>query len=96
MSSSAPLLASIGAPSVLVVDDAADNRRLIEGILRSEGYAVAFSEWNSSPLVKQTTRRGKKKTNRTTGTHADAPCAGGLCADGYRETNAYANSIAND
>jgi dTMP kinase len=29
--------------------------------LRSEGYAVAFSEWNSSPLVKQTTRRGKKK-----------------------------------
>ena len=29
--------------------------------LRSQGYAVAFSEWNSSPLVKETTRRGKKK-----------------------------------
>jgi dTMP kinase len=29
--------------------------------LRSQGYAVAFSEWNSSPLVRQTTRRGKKK-----------------------------------
>lgn len=29
--------------------------------LRSRGYAVAFSEWNSSPLVRTTTRRGKKK-----------------------------------
>ena len=29
--------------------------------LRSQGYAVAFSEWNSSPLVRDTTRRGKKK-----------------------------------
>src|SRR5512142_684196 len=29
--------------------------------LRSQGDAVTFSEWNSSPLVKQTTRRGKKK-----------------------------------
>mgnify|MGYP005843116289 CR=1 FL=1 len=29
--------------------------------LRSQGLAVAFSEWNSSPLVRQTTRRGKKK-----------------------------------
>src|SRR6202166_3848321 len=29
--------------------------------LRSQGYAVVFSEWNSSPLVRQTTRRGKKK-----------------------------------
>src|SRR5436305_12392094 len=29
--------------------------------LRSQGYAVAFSEWNSSPLVRQTTRRGKRK-----------------------------------
>ena len=25
------------------------------------GYCVAFSEWNSSPLVKATTKRGKKK-----------------------------------
>jgi dTMP kinase len=29
--------------------------------LRSRGLAVAFSEWNSSPLVQRTTRRGKKK-----------------------------------
>jgi dTMP kinase len=29
--------------------------------LRSRGVAVAFSEWNSSPLVRKTTRRGKKK-----------------------------------
>jgi dTMP kinase len=29
--------------------------------LRSRGFAVAFSEWNSSPLVRETTKRGKKK-----------------------------------
>src|SRR5688572_3395506 len=29
--------------------------------LRSRGMAVAFSEWNSSPLVRETTKRGKKK-----------------------------------
>jgi dTMP kinase len=29
--------------------------------LRSQGYLVFFSEWNSSPLVKETTRTGKKK-----------------------------------
>jgi len=29
--------------------------------LRSEGYPVIFSEWNSSPLVKKTTKRAKKK-----------------------------------
>src|SRR6202142_1376768 len=34
---------------------------LLSHWLRSRGYAVAFSEWNSSPLVQQTTRRGKKK-----------------------------------
>src|ERR1700730_18353589 len=34
---------------------------LLSHWLRSQGYAVAFSEWNSSPLVRQTTRRGKKK-----------------------------------
>ncbi len=33
---------------------------LLSHWLRSQSYAVAFSEWNSSPLVKQTTRRGKK------------------------------------
>ena len=34
---------------------------LLSHWLRSQGYAVAFSEWNSSPLVRQATRRGKKK-----------------------------------
>jgi dTMP kinase len=34
---------------------------LLSRWLRSQGYAVAFSEWNSSPLVRETTRRGKKK-----------------------------------
>lgn len=34
---------------------------LLSQWLRMRGYAVAFSEWNSSPLVKETTRRGKKK-----------------------------------
>jgi len=29
--------------------------------LIGQGYCVAFSEWNSSPLVRETTRRGKKK-----------------------------------
>jgi dTMP kinase len=29
--------------------------------LRSEGYAVVFSEWNSSPIVKATTSRGKRR-----------------------------------
>jgi dTMP kinase len=29
--------------------------------LESEGYVVSFSEWNSSPLVQDVTRRGKKK-----------------------------------
>jgi dTMP kinase len=29
--------------------------------LRAQGIAVSFSEWNSSPLVRETTRRGKKK-----------------------------------
>jgi len=34
---------------------------LLAQYLRSQGTPVAFSAWNSSPLVKETTRRGKKK-----------------------------------
>ena len=34
---------------------------LLHQWLRSEGYGVVFSEWNSSPLVRETTKRGKKK-----------------------------------
>ena len=34
---------------------------LLQQWLRREGYLVFFSEWNSSMLVKETTRLGKKK-----------------------------------
>src|SRR5258707_11897022 len=34
---------------------------LLRQWLISEGYSVFFSEWNSSPLVKKTTSKGKKK-----------------------------------
>jgi energy-coupling factor transporter ATP-binding protein EcfA2 len=35
---------------------------LLSQWLRSQSIAVAFSEWNSSPLVHETMRRGKIKT----------------------------------
>lgn len=34
---------------------------LLHQWLQSEGYGVVFSEWNSSPLVRDVTKRGKKK-----------------------------------
>jgi len=34
---------------------------LLQKWLASEGYGTYFSEWNSSPLVRDVTRRGKKK-----------------------------------
>src|SRR3984885_8342937 len=34
---------------------------LLHKWLESKGYGVVFSEWNSSPLVKDTTKYGKKK-----------------------------------
>ena len=34
---------------------------LLRKWLIGKGYCVAFSEWNSSPIVRATTRRGKKK-----------------------------------
>lgn len=34
---------------------------LLHQWLRGEGHGVVYSEWNSSPLVSATTRRGKKK-----------------------------------
>ena len=33
---------------------------LLSEWLRGEGYPVVFSEWNSSPIVRATTRRGKR------------------------------------
>jgi dTMP kinase len=34
---------------------------LLSQWLQGEGYPVVFSEWNSSPIVKETTRRGKRR-----------------------------------
>lgn len=34
---------------------------LLKKYLRAEGYNVFYTEWNSSSLVKETTKRGKKK-----------------------------------
>ncbi|MDQ3134678.1 MAG: thymidylate kinase [Acidobacteriota bacterium] len=34
---------------------------LLHQWLKAEGYPIFFSEWNSSPLVKDTTRRAKKR-----------------------------------
>jgi dTMP kinase len=34
---------------------------LLQKWLVAEGYLVAFSEWNSSPIVRRVTKRGKKK-----------------------------------
>lgn len=34
---------------------------LLRKWLIGQGYCVAFSEWNSSPLVRSTTKKGKKK-----------------------------------
>ena len=41
---------------------------LLHEWLQAEGYGVLFSEWNSSPLVRDTTRRGKKKQMLTPAT----------------------------
>jgi dTMP kinase len=41
---------------------------LLHKWLESRGYGVVFSEWNSSPLVKDTTKLGKKKKMLTAGT----------------------------
>jgi dTMP kinase len=34
---------------------------LLSQWLQAEGYPVVFTEWNSSPIVRETTRRGKKR-----------------------------------
>jgi dTMP kinase len=41
---------------------------LLDKWLESRGYGVVFSEWNSSPLVKDTTKLGKKKKMLTAAT----------------------------
>ncbi len=39
--------------------------RLLKSWLESQGYPVFMTEWNSSELVKQTTKEGKKRKNLT-------------------------------
>lgn len=41
---------------------------LLHQWLKAEGYGVVFSEWNSSPLVKGITKRGKKRQMLTPAT----------------------------
>ncbi len=41
---------------------------LLHQWLKAEGYGVVFSEWNSSPLVRDITKRGKKKQMLTPST----------------------------
>src|SRR4029077_14044870 len=41
---------------------------LLHKWLETKGYGVVFSEWNSSPLVKDTTKLGKKKKMLTPAT----------------------------
>ncbi len=41
---------------------------LLHQWLQAEGYGTVFSEWNSSPLVRDTTKRGKKRKMLTPAT----------------------------
>ena len=41
---------------------------LLHQWLQAEGYGVVFSEWNSSPIVREITKRGKKKQMLTPAT----------------------------
>ncbi len=56
-----------GFPGRLIVVEGIDGSGkstqlvLLRQWLQSEGYGVFFSEWNSSPIVRDTTKRGKKR-----------------------------------
>ncbi len=56
-----------GGPGMMIVVEGIDGSgkstqiHLLHKWLESVGYGVFFSEWNSSPLVKGTTKLGKKR-----------------------------------
>ena len=55
------------APGKLIIVEGIDGSgkstqiALLEKWLESQGYSVFFTEWNSSELVRETTKEGKKK-----------------------------------
>jgi dTMP kinase len=57
----------LNAPGLLIIVEGIDGSGkstqldLLHKWLASRGYLVVFSEWNSSPIVKGTTRRGKRR-----------------------------------
>ena len=63
----APLYEPHAYPGRLIVVEGIDGSgkstqlSLLHTYLVSEGYDVSYTEWNSSPIVKDTTRRGKRK-----------------------------------
>jgi dTMP kinase len=62
-----PVFSSRKFPGKLIIVEGIDGSgkstqlSLLSQWLRSRGFGVVFSEWNSSPLVRNTTKRGKKK-----------------------------------
>ena len=62
-----PVFANRKFPGKLIIVEGIDGSgkstqlSLLSHWLRSRGFGGVFSQWNSSPLVKDTTRRGKKK-----------------------------------
>src|SRR5213595_2084705 len=70
-------------PGALIVVEGTDGSGkstqlyLLKRWLEIGGYRLHFTEWNSSPLVKSATRRGKQRRLHTH--HVFAAACGGFC-----------------